>query len=324
MSAVCESGRGPRRRTRRPRRGGHDGDRRGLPALHHRGGLGHALGTRRLDRRTRSLRDDRHPRRARPRRDRPPLARSPANSATLEEIQEVLLARRRLRRRPRGQPVMHRAKQLRQRRPWLTSTRATSTTILTFAYADYLLDSVACAGPRSRGHRANAERDDGARAGVERARGGGRRPSRPTRGLGAGPSGRAPSSRAASSTRTGLRLWGPSSIWQANAAGRYMHPADAYDAPLDPNFVGSGQCRTDAQGVYRSPRRSVPGRTLGGNHPNAWRPAHIHLSVLGPALATRIVTQFYFPDDPLQAIDPIFQSVPAARARGSWRATTTT
>lgn len=104
-------------------------------------------------------------------------------------------------------------------------------------------------------------------------------------------------------------------IWQANAAGRYMHPSDGYDAPLDPHFIGAGQCRTDADGNYRF-TTIRPGPYPWRNHPNAWRPAHIHLSLLGPALATRLVTQLYFPDDPLQAIDPIFQSIPAhARPR---------
>ncbi|HEY4012584.1 MAG TPA: protocatechuate 3,4-dioxygenase subunit beta [Polyangiaceae bacterium] len=104
-------------------------------------------------------------------------------------------------------------------------------------------------------------------------------------------------------------------IWQANSAGRYLHPSDGYDAPIDPHFIGAGQCRTDARGVYRF-TTVRPGPYPWRNHPNAWRPAHIHLSVLGPALATRLVTQVYFPDDPLQAIDPIFLSVPEhARSR---------
>jgi protocatechuate 3,4-dioxygenase beta subunit len=105
-------------------------------------------------------------------------------------------------------------------------------------------------------------------------------------------------------------------IWQANAAGRYLHARDdAYDAPLDPHFLGVGWCRTDAHGVYRF-TTVRPGPYPWRNHPNAWRPAHIHVSVLGPALATRLVTQFYFPDDPLLTNDPIFLSVPKhARAR---------
>jgi protocatechuate 3,4-dioxygenase beta subunit len=99
-------------------------------------------------------------------------------------------------------------------------------------------------------------------------------------------------------------------IWQANAAGRYLHPRDdSNDAPLDPHFLGVGQCRTDAEGCYRF-TTIRPGPYPWRNHPNAWRPAHIHLSVLGPALATRLVTQLYFPGDPLLALDPIFLSVP--------------
>jgi protocatechuate 3,4-dioxygenase beta subunit len=99
-------------------------------------------------------------------------------------------------------------------------------------------------------------------------------------------------------------------IWQANAAGRYLHPRDdSYDAPIDPNFIGVGQCLTDPNGVYRF-TTIRPGPYPWKNHPNAWRPAHIHVSVLGAALATRLVTQIYFPGDPLLALDPIFQSVP--------------
>lgn len=100
-------------------------------------------------------------------------------------------------------------------------------------------------------------------------------------------------------------------IWQANAAGRYAHTREVdFDAPLDPNFLGVGQCRTRADGSY-SFTTIKPGPYPWGNHPNAWRPAHIHLSILGPTLATRLVTQLYFPDDPLLPLDPIFQSVPA-------------
>ena len=104
--------------------------------------------------------------------------------------------------------------------------------------------------------------------------------------------------------------------WQANAAGRYAHPEDQHDAPLDPNFSGGGRCLTDAEGRYRliSIR---PGAYPWLNHANAWRPAHIHFSVFGPAFLTRLVTQMYFPGDPLLALDPIFLGIPdpAARAR---------
>ena len=98
-------------------------------------------------------------------------------------------------------------------------------------------------------------------------------------------------------------------IWQANAAGRYIHKKDQWDAPLDPNFTGAGRVVTDAEGRYRfvSVR---PGAYPWRNHHNAWRPSHIHLSLLGPAFATRLVTQMYFPDDPLIEIDPIANAVP--------------
>ena len=98
-------------------------------------------------------------------------------------------------------------------------------------------------------------------------------------------------------------------IWQANAAGRYIHAKDNWNAPLDPNFTGAGRVITDGEGRYRY-TTVRPGAYPWGNHYNAWRPAHIHLSLLGPAFATRLVTQMYFPDDPLIEIDPIANSVP--------------
>jgi len=105
-------------------------------------------------------------------------------------------------------------------------------------------------------------------------------------------------------------------IWQANAAGRYRHHNDRHPAPLDPNFTGAGRCLTDAEGRYRFVSVK-PGAYPWQNHPNAWRPAHIHVSVFGRAFTDRLVTQMYFPGDPLFDSDPIFQSVrdPAARMR---------
>ncbi len=100
-------------------------------------------------------------------------------------------------------------------------------------------------------------------------------------------------------------------IWQANAAGRYIHTADNWDAPLDPNFTGMGRAITDDQGRYRFVTVK-PGAYPWGNHHNAWRPAHIHLSLFGPAFATRLVTQHYFEGDPLIPLDPICNAVPAA------------
>ena len=102
-------------------------------------------------------------------------------------------------------------------------------------------------------------------------------------------------------------------IWQCNAAGRYHHPGDQHDAPLDPNFTGGGRVRTDAEGKYEF-ITIKPGAYPWKNHHNAWRPAHIHFSLFGPAFATRLITQMYFPDDPLLAYDPIYQSVPEGRA----------
>ena len=103
-------------------------------------------------------------------------------------------------------------------------------------------------------------------------------------------------------------------IWQANAGGRYRHDGDRHPAPLDENFTGAGRVLTDADGNYRFVTIK-PGAYPWRNHPNAWRPAHIHLSLLGRELSTRLVTQMYFPGDPLFHADPIFQSVRDARAR---------
>lgn len=98
-------------------------------------------------------------------------------------------------------------------------------------------------------------------------------------------------------------------VWQANAAGRYIHAKDQWDAPIDPNFTGMGRVITDEAGRYRFVTVR-PGAYPWGNHDNAWRPSHIHLSLLGPAFATRLVTQMYFPDDPLVPLDPIACGVP--------------
>lgn len=103
-------------------------------------------------------------------------------------------------------------------------------------------------------------------------------------------------------------------IWQANAAGRYAHAVDQHPAPLDPNFTGTGRTLTGEDGSYRFVTIK-PGPYPWRNHANAWRPAHIHFSVFGRAFISRLVTQMYFPADPLFAFDPIFQSVPDEKAR---------
>jgi protocatechuate 3,4-dioxygenase, beta subunit len=104
-------------------------------------------------------------------------------------------------------------------------------------------------------------------------------------------------------------------IWQANAAGRYRHQTDQHPAPLDPNFSGAGRCLTDSQGRYRFVTIK-PGAYPWQNHPNAWRAQHIHFSLFGRAFTQRLVTQMFFPSDPLFFQDPIFNSVPgAARER---------
>lgn len=103
-------------------------------------------------------------------------------------------------------------------------------------------------------------------------------------------------------------------VWQCNAAGRYRHKKDQHDAPLDPNFNGWGKMMTDDDGRYRL-ITIKPGPYPWGNHDKAWRPAHIHFSLFGNVYAQRLVTQMYFPNDPLFAYDPIFQSIPDEAAR---------
>jgi protocatechuate 3,4-dioxygenase beta subunit len=105
-------------------------------------------------------------------------------------------------------------------------------------------------------------------------------------------------------------------IWQANAAGRYIHVVDQHPAPLDPNFTGAGRTATDAEGRYKFVTVK-PGAYPWGNHGNAWRPAHVHFSLFGSSFLSRLVTQMYFPGDPLFEFDPIYGSVsdPKARAR---------
>jgi protocatechuate 3,4-dioxygenase beta subunit len=105
-------------------------------------------------------------------------------------------------------------------------------------------------------------------------------------------------------------------VWQANAGGRYVHQRDQHPAPLDPHFTGMGRCLTDDEGRYEF-TTIKPGPYPWRNHHNAWRPAHIHFSVFGTAFTQRLVTQMYFPGDPLFALDPIYQSIldPAARGR---------
>jgi protocatechuate 3,4-dioxygenase beta subunit len=103
-------------------------------------------------------------------------------------------------------------------------------------------------------------------------------------------------------------------VWQANAGGRYAHDGDRHPAPLDPNFTGVGRCLTDGEGAYRFVTVK-PGAYPWQNHDNAWRPAHIHLSLFGRAFAQRLITQMYFPGDPLFVQDPILNAIPDPKAR---------
>ena len=103
-------------------------------------------------------------------------------------------------------------------------------------------------------------------------------------------------------------------IWQANAAGRYIHQRDQHHAPIDPNFTGVGRCLTGPDGSYRF-KTIKPGPYPWRNHHNAWRPAHIHFSLFGTDFLSRMVTQMYFPGDPIFDLDPILQTVRDQRAR---------
>jgi protocatechuate 3,4-dioxygenase beta subunit len=103
-------------------------------------------------------------------------------------------------------------------------------------------------------------------------------------------------------------------LWQCNAAGRYAHKVDQHPAPLDPNFSGAGRCMTDSEGRYKFVTIK-PGAYPWRNHHNAWRPAHIHFSLFGPSFLTRLVTQMFFPGDPLFPFDPIFNGIPDPKAR---------
>ena len=105
-------------------------------------------------------------------------------------------------------------------------------------------------------------------------------------------------------------------VWQCNAAGRYPHARDGHDAPLDPNFLGAGRVLTDTEGRY-SFLTIRPGAYPWRNNYNAWRPAHVHFSLFGPSFVTRLVTQMYFPGDPLLELDAIHQSIPSERGRQS-------
>jgi protocatechuate 3,4-dioxygenase, beta subunit len=103
-------------------------------------------------------------------------------------------------------------------------------------------------------------------------------------------------------------------VWQANAAGRYLHKIDQHNAPIDPNFSGSGRFLTDDTGLYRF-TTIKPGAYPWRNHANAWRPAHIHFSLFGAGIITRLVTQMYFPGDPLLPFDPIYNCIPDEQAK---------
>jgi protocatechuate 3,4-dioxygenase beta subunit len=92
-------------------------------------------------------------------------------------------------------------------------------------------------------------------------------------------------------------------IWQANTFGRYAHSNDLNPAPLDPNFVGCVDIRSDNEGVYRI-KTIKPGVYPAG--PDWMRPPHVHFEIHGRF--ERLITQMYFPDEPLNACDRLLNS----------------
>jgi protocatechuate 3,4-dioxygenase, beta subunit len=105
-------------------------------------------------------------------------------------------------------------------------------------------------------------------------------------------------------------------VWQANMWGKYEHPDDTTDAPLDPNFKGWGRMLTDSEGRYRF-RSIKPGAYPNPGYDNWMRPPHVHFSIFAAGLMQRLITQLYFPDEPLNDIDPILNAVENLHARAS-------
>jgi protocatechuate 3,4-dioxygenase beta subunit len=103
-------------------------------------------------------------------------------------------------------------------------------------------------------------------------------------------------------------------VWQANAAGRYIHPSDNDHAPVDQNFYGAARLATDAAGLLEL-RTVKPGAYPVPTNDGWWRPPHIHFSVFGRVWLSRLVTQMYFPGEPLNGQDRILNAVPDAQAR---------
>jgi protocatechuate 3,4-dioxygenase alpha subunit len=99
-------------------------------------------------------------------------------------------------------------------------------------------------------------------------------------------------------------------IWQANAQGKYAHPEDAQDKPIDAQFRGFGRCLTDAEGRFRF-ATIKPGRVPGPG--GALQAPHIAVTVFMRGLLRHLVTRVYFPDDAANAEDPVLKLVPAER-----------
>jgi protocatechuate 3,4-dioxygenase beta subunit len=115
-------------------------------------------------------------------------------------------------------------------------------------------------------------------------------------------------------------------IWQCNAAGKYIHHNDPSPVPVDPNFLGVGRAMTDGEGRYRirtikPAGYAVPEHAFPGTQKNWWRPPHIHFSLFGPAFTSRLITQMFFPGEPLNGLDLILNAIPDAAARARLVAT---
>jgi protocatechuate 3,4-dioxygenase alpha subunit len=99
-------------------------------------------------------------------------------------------------------------------------------------------------------------------------------------------------------------------VWQANAHGRYNHPADRRDLPLDPRFTGYGRIATGADGTYCFATVKPGAVPFGESRAQA---PHVAIIVQGRGLLNHLYTRLYFDDEPANAADPVLQRVPAER-----------
>ena len=105
-------------------------------------------------------------------------------------------------------------------------------------------------------------------------------------------------------------------VWHCNAAGKYIHPNDAHDAPADPNFYGAARLIAGDSGLVEL-RTIKPGAYPVPDAGGWWRPPHVHFSVWGRVWLSRLVTQMFFPGEPLNDADAILNAIrdPQARLR---------